>query len=100
MNEERPQPGSRSLLRGGCVLDAQPKVFVGHFLMLVHNCTHTSFSILCPGTIGPTQSTYRWVSRGSTMDVHGAPIPLFSPTTRVAVHSGLYSIDNSRSIGD
>ncbi len=25
------------------------------------------------------QSTYRWVSRGSTMDVHGAPIPLFSP---------------------
>jgi hypothetical protein len=62
--------------------------------------THISSSILCPGALGPIKSTYRWVSRGSTMGVHGAPIPLFSPTTRVAVHGGLYSIDNSRSIDD
>jgi len=44
------------------------------------------------------QSTYRWVSRGSTMDVHEAPIPLFSPTTRISVHGRVHSIDNSRSI--
>lgn len=62
------------------------------------DCTHSSSSILCPGNIGPTKSTYRWVSRGSSKAIHRAPIPLFSPTKRVSVHGGSCSIDNSRSI--
>jgi len=62
------------------------------------DCTHSSSSILCPGNIGPTKSTYRWLSRGSSKGIHGAPIPLFSPTKRVSVHGGSCSIDNSRSI--
>jgi hypothetical protein len=38
--------------------------------------TRISSSILCPGALGPIKSTYRWVSRGSTIERSWGPYSL------------------------
>lgn len=62
------------------------------------DCTISSYSNLCPGTEGPIQSTYRWVSRGSNVSF-SSPLATFARSPAPRRSGELRPLDAGRSVG-